>query len=65
MVHNNFSLAICTHLGVQVEWYARKSQRFGEGVTVEAGRDGGLGEGERDYWNQDGRFFNVLGQQQQ
>ena len=40
MVYYDFCLAICTHLGVEVEGYSRKSQRLGEGVTEKAGGGG-------------------------
>ena len=38
MVHNHFCLDICTHLGVEVEVYSRKSLMLSDGVTVKAGR---------------------------
>ena len=58
MVHNNVFLTICIHLNVVVEECSRKSQMLAEGVTLKGGFGGGSWREKRDYWNQDGRFFN-------
>ena len=44
---NNFCLAICTNLGVEVEVYSRKQQRLGGGVMVKTGKGGGFVEREK------------------
>ena len=56
MVHNNFGLAICTHLGVEVEGCSRKPQGLGEGVRMKTDREGGLWWDKGNFRYHDGRF---------